>query len=98
MPSGDRIAFGAGPKGEARETESSAAMSNAVTPLPNLVVRLASTLVLAIGGMMIIQGRLTIGQYVQDSVPQVDPQHGGGAATYEQSPKRLALSERGEGV
>ena len=40
-------------------------LSNAVTPLPNLVVRLAATLVLAIGGVLIIAGRLSIGQYVQ---------------------------------
>lgn len=40
-------------------------LSNAITPLPSLVVRLATTLVLAIGGLLIIQGRLTIGQYVQ---------------------------------
>ena len=40
-------------------------LSNAVTPLPNLVVRLAATLVLAIGGVQIIAGRLSIGQYVQ---------------------------------
>jgi ATP-binding cassette subfamily B protein len=52
-------------EGYARENLRYVLMSNAVTPLPNLVVRLASTLVLAIGGMMIIQGRLTIGQYVQ---------------------------------
>jgi ATP-binding cassette, subfamily B, multidrug efflux pump len=40
-------------------------LSNAITPLPNLVVRLASTLVLAIGGVLIISQQLSIGQYVQ---------------------------------
>ncbi|NJN14999.1 MAG: ABC transporter ATP-binding protein [Oscillochloris sp.] len=39
--------------------------ANAVTPIPAMVVRLAATLVLAIGGVLIIQERLTIGQYVQ---------------------------------
>lgn len=39
--------------------------SSLISPLPNLVVRLAATLVLAIGGTMIISGQLTIGQYVQ---------------------------------
>jgi ATP-binding cassette, subfamily B, multidrug efflux pump len=39
--------------------------SSAISPLPALVVRLAATLILAIGGMLIIQGRLTLGQYVQ---------------------------------
>ena len=40
-------------------------LSNAVTPLPNLVVRLAATLILALGGLLIIAGELTVGQYVQ---------------------------------
>jgi ATP-binding cassette subfamily B protein len=40
-------------------------LSNAIIPLPNLVIRLAATLVLAIGGYLIIEQRLTIGQYVQ---------------------------------
>jgi len=39
--------------------------SGAITPLPALVVRIAATLVLAIGGMLIIQNQLTIGEYVQ---------------------------------
>jgi ATP-binding cassette subfamily B multidrug efflux pump len=39
--------------------------SSAISPLPTLVVRLAATLILAIGGMLIIQGRLTLGEYVQ---------------------------------
>jgi ATP-binding cassette subfamily B protein len=51
--------------GYARENMRYVMLSNAITPLPNLVVRLATTLVLAIGGILIIQGRLTIGQYVQ---------------------------------
>lgn len=39
--------------------------SGAITPLPALVVRIAATLVLAVGGSLIIQGRLTVGEYVQ---------------------------------
>ena len=39
--------------------------SSAITPLPSLVVKLAATLVLALGGALIIGGDLTIGQYVQ---------------------------------
>jgi ATP-binding cassette subfamily B protein len=39
--------------------------SSAISPLPALMVRLAATLVLAVGGALIIQGRLTLGEYVQ---------------------------------
>jgi ATP-binding cassette subfamily B multidrug efflux pump len=39
--------------------------SSAISPLPSLVVRLAATLVLAVGGSLIIDGQLTLGQYVQ---------------------------------
>lgn len=39
--------------------------SSAISPLPSLVVRLAATLVLAVGGTLIINGGLTLGQYVQ---------------------------------
>jgi ATP-binding cassette, subfamily B, multidrug efflux pump len=39
--------------------------SSAISPLPSLVVRLAATLVLAVGGALIIDGKLTVGQYVQ---------------------------------
>jgi ATP-binding cassette, subfamily B, multidrug efflux pump len=39
--------------------------SSAISPLPSLVVRLAATLILAIGGLLIIEGRLTLGEYVQ---------------------------------
>ena len=39
--------------------------SSAISPLPGLVVRLAATLILAIGGVLIIQGQLTLGEYVQ---------------------------------
>jgi ATP-binding cassette subfamily B protein len=39
--------------------------SSAISPLPALVVRLAATLVLAVGGTLIINGQLTIGEYVQ---------------------------------
>jgi ATP-binding cassette, subfamily B, multidrug efflux pump len=51
--------------GYAQENLRYVLLSNAITPLPNLVVRLAATLVLAIGGIMIIQHQLTVGQYVQ---------------------------------
>ncbi len=39
--------------------------SGAISPIPSLVVRVAATLVVLIGGMMIIGDQLTIGQYVQ---------------------------------
>jgi ATP-binding cassette, subfamily B, multidrug efflux pump len=39
--------------------------SSAISPLPSLMVRLAATLVLAVGGTMIINGQLTLGEYVQ---------------------------------
>jgi ATP-binding cassette subfamily B protein len=39
--------------------------SSAISPLPSLMVRIAATLILAVGGMLIIDGRLTIGEYVQ---------------------------------
>lgn len=49
----------------ARQNLSFVLRSSAITPLPSLVVKLAATLVLALGGAMIIQGTLTIGEYVQ---------------------------------
>lgn len=39
--------------------------SGAISPLPSLVVRIAATVVVFVGGMSIIGGDLTIGQYVQ---------------------------------
>ncbi|HMN30396.1 MAG TPA: ABC transporter transmembrane domain-containing protein, partial [Caldilineaceae bacterium] len=39
--------------------------SGAISPLSSLVVRLAATVIVFVGGMMIIGGRLTVGQYVQ---------------------------------
>ncbi|MFZ9858050.1 MAG: ABC transporter ATP-binding protein [Roseiflexaceae bacterium] len=39
--------------------------SSAISPLPQLVVRLAATAVVAYGAMLIINDQLTIGQYVQ---------------------------------
>jgi ATP-binding cassette subfamily B multidrug efflux pump len=39
--------------------------SSAISPLPSLVVRIAATLILAIGGVLIINGKLTLGEYVQ---------------------------------
>jgi ATP-binding cassette subfamily B multidrug efflux pump len=39
--------------------------SGAISPLPSLVVRVAATIVVFVGGMSIIDGDLTIGQYVQ---------------------------------
>jgi ATP-binding cassette, subfamily B, multidrug efflux pump len=40
-------------------------LSGAISPLPSLVVRLATTIVVAMGGLLIIDDQLTIGQYVQ---------------------------------
>ncbi len=39
--------------------------SSAISPLPSLMVRLAATLILGVGGVLIIQGQLTVGEYVQ---------------------------------
>ena len=39
--------------------------SSGISPIPSLVVRIASTIVVYIGGMMIIGNQLTVGQYVQ---------------------------------
>ncbi len=39
--------------------------SGAISPLPSLVVRVAATIVVFVGGMLIIDGNLTIGEYVQ---------------------------------
>jgi ATP-binding cassette subfamily B protein len=39
--------------------------SGAISPLPSLVVRLAATIVVFVGGSMIIGNQLTVGQYVQ---------------------------------
>lgn len=39
--------------------------SGAISPLPSLVVRIAATIVVFVGGMMIIERQLTVGQYVQ---------------------------------
>jgi ATP-binding cassette subfamily B protein len=39
--------------------------SGAISPLPSLIVRLATTVVVAAGGLLIIQDQLTLGQYVQ---------------------------------
>jgi ATP-binding cassette subfamily B protein len=39
--------------------------SGAISPLPSLMVRLAATVIVAVGGLLIIQERLTLGQYVQ---------------------------------
>jgi ATP-binding cassette subfamily B protein len=39
--------------------------SGAISPIPSLVVRLAATIIVYVGGMMIIGDELTIGQYVQ---------------------------------
>jgi ATP-binding cassette subfamily B protein len=52
-------------EGYARRNLAFVLRSSAISPLPSLVVRLAAMLVLAIGGALIIEGRLTIGQYVQ---------------------------------
>lgn len=39
--------------------------SGLISPLPSLMVRLAATIIVLVGGLLIIQGRLTVGQYVQ---------------------------------
>lgn len=39
--------------------------SSAISPLPSLVVRLAAAVILFVGGGMIINGQITVGQYVQ---------------------------------
>lgn len=39
--------------------------SGLVSPLPSLMVRLAATIIVLVGGLFIIQGQLTVGQYVQ---------------------------------
>ncbi len=39
--------------------------SGLISPLPSLVVRIAATLVVLIGGILIIDGELTLGEYVQ---------------------------------
>ena len=39
--------------------------SNAISPIPSLVVRVAATIVVYMGGMMIIGNQLTVGEYVQ---------------------------------
>jgi ATP-binding cassette, subfamily B, multidrug efflux pump len=39
--------------------------ANAIAPLPSLVVRIATALVLAFGGVLIVEGRLSVGEYVQ---------------------------------
>ncbi len=39
--------------------------SGLVSPLPSLMVRVASTIIVLVGGLFIIQDTLTIGQYVQ---------------------------------
>ena len=39
--------------------------SSAISPIPSLVVRIAATVIVYIGGMMIIGNDLTVGEYVQ---------------------------------
>jgi ATP-binding cassette subfamily B protein len=39
--------------------------SNAISPIPSLVVRIAATIIIYVGGLMIIGDELTVGQYVQ---------------------------------
>lgn len=39
--------------------------SGLISPLPSLMVRVAATIIVLVGGLFIIQGRLTVGQYVQ---------------------------------
>ncbi|MCE7980135.1 MAG: ABC transporter ATP-binding protein [Caldilinea sp. CFX5] len=39
--------------------------SGLISPLPSLMVRVAATIIVLVGGLFIIQGQLTVGQYVQ---------------------------------
>ena len=39
--------------------------SNAISPIPSLVVRIAATIIVYMGGMLIIGNQLTVGEYVQ---------------------------------
>jgi ATP-binding cassette, subfamily B, multidrug efflux pump len=39
--------------------------ANAIAPLPSQVVRLATAAVLAFGGLLTVEGRLTVGEYIQ---------------------------------
>lgn len=39
--------------------------SGVISPIPSLVVRLAATVVVLVGGLMIVRNQLTVGQYVQ---------------------------------
>lgn len=39
--------------------------SGLISPLPSLMVRVAATIIVLVGGLLIIQGNLTVGQYVQ---------------------------------
>ena len=39
--------------------------NSAISPIPSLVVKLAATLVVGVGGALVIGGGLTVGQYVQ---------------------------------
>lgn len=39
--------------------------NSAISPMPSLVVKLATTLVVGVGGALVIGGGLTVGQYVQ---------------------------------
>jgi ATP-binding cassette, subfamily B, multidrug efflux pump len=49
----------------ARRTLDFVLRNSAISPLPSLVVKLAATLVVGVGGALIVQGQLTLGQYVQ---------------------------------
>jgi ATP-binding cassette subfamily B protein len=39
--------------------------SNAISPIPSLVVRIAATIIVYVGGMLIMGDQLTVGEYVQ---------------------------------
>lgn len=49
----------------ARENLAFVVKSGAISPLPSLVVRISAALVIGIGGAMIVNGDLTLGEYVQ---------------------------------
>ncbi len=64
---GDAVAraFRAANEGYVNQNLRFVLQSGAISPLPSLVVRIAATIVVFVGGMLIIGGDLTIGQYVQ---------------------------------
>jgi ATP-binding cassette subfamily B protein len=58
-------AFQAANESYVRQNLKFVVQSSAISPIPSLVVRLAATIVVLVGGLMIIGDQLTVGQYVQ---------------------------------